>query len=158
MQFLCSFYMVTKIIFIHRTINFYAISAPKTFPRILITDSTNLIVHHMLFSNFNFWEKWDRHSCLWWNLYVVERFYAVINLIFIHGAISMQHRHKIFLVILCIQSIITCHDSNFKFWRRRDRLHVLHLRSPCSMHCPMLILHLHSGKHDVGGGNYSCVR
>ena len=37
--------------------------------------------------------------------------------------------------VLCIQTAITCHDLNFKFWRRRDRLHVLRLWSPCSMHC-----------------------
>ena len=32
----------------------------------------------------------------------------------------------------------------------------------CGLHVlcivPMLIIHLHSGKHDIGGGHYSCVR
>ena len=32
----------------------------------------------------------------------------------------------------------------------------------CGLHIlcivPMLIMHLDSGKHDVGGGHYSCVR
>jgi hypothetical protein len=39
-------------IFVHQTTHFYAVSSPKIFKRILITDSMNLIVHHMLFFKF----------------------------------------------------------------------------------------------------------
>jgi hypothetical protein len=39
-------------IFVYRTTNFYAVSAPKIFKRILITDSMNPIVHHVLFFKF----------------------------------------------------------------------------------------------------------
>jgi len=59
-------------------------------------------------------------------------------------------------LILCIQSAIRCHDSNFKFWRRRDCLHVLRLWSPCFMHCSNVNYTPPNGKHDVGGGNNGC--
>jgi len=46
------FYAATKLLFIHRTTNFYAMSVPKTFKRILIIASMNPIVHHVLFFKF----------------------------------------------------------------------------------------------------------
>ena len=62
-QFRCGFYTVTKIIFIHRTTNFYAMSAPKIFIRILITYSMNPIIHHMLSFKFQILEKMRLSPC-----------------------------------------------------------------------------------------------
>jgi hypothetical protein len=58
---------------------------------------------------------------------------------------------KMFLRILTIDSMNSTihHLLFFKF-------QILRLRSPCSMHVPMLIIHPHSGKHDVDEGNHGC--
>ena len=50
------FYVVTKLFFIHQTINFYATSAPKTFLRILTIDSMHPISHHVPWFKFQIYE------------------------------------------------------------------------------------------------------
>jgi hypothetical protein len=60
---LCCFYTATNLLFIHRTINLYAMSAQKMFKRILITDSMNLIVHHVLFFKFQIFDKTRSSPC-----------------------------------------------------------------------------------------------
>jgi hypothetical protein len=48
------FYVVTKLIFIHPTTNFYVMSAQNTFLRILTIVSMHPMGHHVPDSNFKF--------------------------------------------------------------------------------------------------------
>jgi hypothetical protein len=91
-------------------------------------------------------------------------FYVVTKLIFIHQTTNfyaMSNKKRLstsWSLILWIQLSITCYFSNFKFLRRRDRLHVLHVRSPCSMYCSHVNYTSLYWEAWVGGGNHSCVR
>ena len=70
------------------------------------------------------------HCCVRWNVHLMERvlcgnkinFYSSNNIFLCN--IGAKNFLRTLTVIICIQSAITCHDSNFKFWRRRGRLHV----------------------------------
>jgi hypothetical protein len=73
---LCCFYAATNLLFIHWTTNFYAISAPKTFKRILTTDSINSIVHHVLFFKFQIFKKTKLSPCF---TCVVSMFYVLFS-------------------------------------------------------------------------------
>ena len=80
------------------------------------------------------------HVCVRWNVHLVERFLRGNKINFIHPTTNFYAMSwpKTFVRILTIVSMhpISHHLSrNFKFWRRRDRLHILRLRSPCFMHC-----------------------
>ena len=59
------FYAVTKLIYIHQTTNFYAMSVPKIFLSILTIDYMNLIVHHLLFFKFQILEKTRSSPCFY---------------------------------------------------------------------------------------------
>ena len=133
------FYMVTKLIFIHSTTNFYATSAPKTFMRILIGDSMHLIDHHMLWFKFQISEKDDNVYMFLCSrsqvssMMLVEAitvvpggmliswrgFYAVRKLFFIHQTTNFYATTapKTFLRILTIDSMhpIGRHVPWFKF-------------------------------------------
>jgi hypothetical protein len=66
-------------------------------------------------------------------------------------------------LILCIQSVIKCHDSIFNFqFSNFEEDEIISMFYACGLHVlcivPMLIIHPHSGKHDIGGGNHGCVR
>ena len=64
--------MVTKLIFIHQTTNFYAMSVPKIFLRILTIYYMNVIVHHVLFFKFQILEKTRSSPCFYaYGLYVL---------------------------------------------------------------------------------------
>jgi hypothetical protein len=61
---------------------------------------------------------------------------------------------KTFMLILTIDFMNPIvHDLQFflifKFWIRRDRLHVLYLWYLCFMYCSFLIIHPHIGKHGL---------
>ena len=95
-----------KINFIHSITNFYAMSAPKTFMRILTGDSMHPIGHHVPWFKFQILEKDEiiymflcsrsqvsmrrrkrdvgggNHGCARWNIHIAERFLRRNEIIF----------------------------------------------------------------------------